>query len=74
MEEKNGKKTIFLDVSCVKKKQCTKGLTSTKNGRLNISTTSDLLKDVLLQDLHPEDLESIQYHLKACYKPYILWS
>ena len=37
---------------------------------MNISTVSNLLKYVLLQDLHP-DLESIQYHLKACYKPYI---
>ena len=61
VEEKNRKKPHY--VSCVKRKNVLKDiLPSTKNGRSNISTVSNLLKDYLLQDSDPEDLESIQYH------------
>ena len=61
VEEKNCKKPHY--VSCVKRKNVPKDiLRSTKNGRSNISTASNLLKDYLLQDSDPEDLESIHYH------------
>ena len=74
MKTKNEKKSIFLDASSVRKIKRSENLTSTENGRSNIRTASDALKDDLLVDLDDEDIDSICYHLKACYKPYILRS
>lgn len=49
-------------------------LTSTENGRLKIRNASELLQDGILSDLNENEINQIQYHLKECYKTYVLRS
>ena len=49
-------------------------MTSTGNGRSNIHAASTILQDELLSDLGENDINSVKYHLKSCYKSYILLS
>ena len=74
VEEKKRKKANLCRCIVCQKDKPTESLTSTENGRSNILSASKLLKDDLLADLDAEEVKSIQYHLKACYKSYILRS
>ena len=74
VEDKKRKKVNLSRCIICQKDKRSENLTSTENGRSNIRTASDALKDDLLADLDDEDIDSICYHLKACYKPYILRS
>ena len=74
VEDKKLKKVNLSRCIICQKDKRSENLTSTENGRSNIRTASDALKDDLLADLDDEDIDSICYHLKACYKPYILRS
>ena len=74
VEDKKRKKVNLSRCIICQKDKRSENLTSTENGRSNICTASDALKDDLLADLDDEDIDSICYHLKACYKPYILRS
>ena len=49
-------------------------LTSTENGRSKIQAASSILQDDLLSDVDGKDIVLIKYHMKACYKRYILQS
>ena len=64
---------FLLYITCQKDKR-TESLTSMENGRPSILSASKLLKNDLLANLDAEEVNSIQYHLKACYKSYILQS
>ena len=68
VEEKKRKKANLSGCIICQKDKGTESLTSTENGRFK------LLKVDLLADLDAEETNSIQYHLKACYKSYILLS
>ena len=68
VEEKKRKKVNLPGCIICQKDKGTKSLTNTENGRIK------LLKDDLLADLDAEEVNSIQYYLKACYKSYILRS
>ena len=72
VEDKKRKKVNLPRCIICQKDKRSENPTSTENGRSNIRTASDALKDHLLADLDDEDIDSICYHLKACYKPYIL--
>ena len=45
---------------------------STENGRAKLISASKSLDDGLLTGLTGEELENVRYHLKECYKKYIL--
>ena len=62
VEEK--KKPIFPDASSA--------LMSTENGGIQHSICVQVVKDDLPADLNAEEVNSIQYHVKAYYKSYIL--
>ena len=49
-------------------------MTSTENGRSNIRAASTILHDDLLSDLDENDINAVKYHLKSCYKSYVLLS
>ena len=49
-------------------------LTNTENGRFKIQAASSMLQDDLLSDVDGKDIVLIKYHMKACYKRYILQS
>lgn len=72
-ETKRKKANLGKCIICQKDKR-SETLTSTENGRSQICTASSVLQDGLLSDLSEEDIAGIQYHLKACYKPYVLRS
>ena len=72
-EKKRNKANISRCIICQKDTR-TESLTSTENGKSNILSASKLLKDDLLAALDAEEVNSIQYYLKACYKSYTLRS
>ena len=58
-------------VICQKEKRSEKTV-STENGRAKVITASKSLDDGQLTGLTGEKLENVKYHLKECYKKYIL--
>ena len=58
-------------VICQKEKHSEKS-GSTENGRAKLISASKSLDDGLLTGLTGEELENVRYHLKECYKKYIL--
>ena len=58
-------------VICQKEKRSEKPV-STENGRAKLISASKSLDDGLLTGLTGEELENVRYHLKECYKKYIL--
>ena len=58
-------------VICQEEKRSEKTV-STENGRAKFISASKSLDDGLLTGLTGEELENVKYHLKECYKKYIL--
>ena len=58
-------------IICQQEKRSEK-LASTENERSKIQAASSILQDDLLSDVDGKDIVLIKYHMKACYKRYIL--
>ena len=69
--EKRTKSNVNLCILCQKEKRSEK-TSSNANGRTKSIVAINDLKDDYLVNLSEYDLNNIKYHLKDCYKPYIL--
>ena len=72
-DKKRNKVNLDRCIICQKYKR-SENLTSTENGGSNIRAASTILQDDLLSDLDENDINAVKYHLKSCYKSYILLS
>ena len=72
--DKKRKKVNFDRCIISQKDKRSENLTSTESGRSNICAASTILQDDLLSDLDENDINPVKYHLKSCYKSYILLS
>ena len=70
-EEKQRSLCIEKCIICQKEKRSEKTV-STENGRAKLKIASQTLQDDLLAGVSTEGEENIRYHLKECYKKYIL--
>ena len=70
-EEKQRSLCIEKCIICQKEKRSEKTV-STENGRGKLKIALQTLQDDLLAGVSTEDEENIRYHLKECYKKYIL--
>ena len=70
-KEKQRSLCIEKCIICQKEKRSEKTV-STENGRAKLNIASQTLQDDLLSGVSTEDEENIRYHLKECYKIYIL--